>query len=162
MSSNKAIRQRLEQIYGKGCMFQKARIAARIEKMGGIKTYKKYIEEKHYTGKIIKKLEETMTLHHLHHRFNGGKTTVENGAIVNALAHQYMHSLPRQHEEVINNMLREFKLNYIAGEEHGSIDLVLGDDYIEIPLEKQTKKKYNRAKEKRNLNKRIEEELEGR
>lgn len=31
---NKVIRERLEKIYGKGCMFQKAYIAERIEAMG--------------------------------------------------------------------------------------------------------------------------------
>jgi hypothetical protein len=31
---NKVIRERLERIYGKGCMFQKALIAERIEAIG--------------------------------------------------------------------------------------------------------------------------------
>ena len=58
-------------------------------------------------------------------------------------------------------MLREWKLNYVAinGEEHGSIELSMTDDYIEIPLE--TKKpKYNRAKVKREFQKRVDEELD--
>ena len=65
---NKAIRERLERIYGKGCMFQKAHIAQRIEEIGGIKTYKQYIQQHKYSFKKVKKLEETMTLHHLKHR----------------------------------------------------------------------------------------------
>ena len=36
------IRKRLEQTYGKGCFFARAKCAERIEKMGGIKTYKQY------------------------------------------------------------------------------------------------------------------------
>ena len=55
---NKAIRERLERIYGKGCMFQKAHIAQRIEEIGGIKTYKQYIQQHKYSFKKVKKLEE--------------------------------------------------------------------------------------------------------
>ena len=69
---NKVIRERLERIYGEGCMFQRAYIAERIEQIGGIKTYKEYIREHKYTFKKVKKLEETMTLHHLKHRSERG------------------------------------------------------------------------------------------
>ena len=34
--TNKSARLLLESIYGKGCMFQKAYIAKRIEQLGGI------------------------------------------------------------------------------------------------------------------------------
>lgn len=35
MSSNKKIRQQLERIYGKGCMFEKANVETRIEEIRG-------------------------------------------------------------------------------------------------------------------------------
>lgn len=60
-------------------------------------------------------------------------------------------------------MLREWKLNYVTlnGEEAGSIDLSIGEDYIEIPVYDVKKKpKYNRAKTKREFQKRIDEEWE--
>lgn len=41
-------------MYGKGCMFKRARIAQRIETMGRIETYKKFLQEKKYTLKQIK------------------------------------------------------------------------------------------------------------
>ena len=151
-NKNRQIRLELESIYGKGCMFQKAYIAKRIEEIGGIKTYKEYIQEHKYTLKKIKKLEETMTLHHIKHRSEGGATSVHNGAVMSALAQGYAHSLPREHEEILNNMLRQWKLNYVAinGEESGSVELSITDDYIEIPLKPVKKKeKFNRAAEKR-------------
>ena len=46
MSTNKSAREALEAIYGKGCMFKKAKIAEKIEAMGGIKTYRRFLEEK--------------------------------------------------------------------------------------------------------------------
>ena len=53
-----------------------------------------------------------MTYHHLEHNADGGKTNVENGAVVNELAHRYLHSLPRQDEEIINDMLRDYKREF--------------------------------------------------
>ena len=65
---NKKVREELEAIFGKNCMFKMARIAERIEAMGGIKTYKEFIEERRYTSKKIIQLERIRTLHHLKHR----------------------------------------------------------------------------------------------
>lgn len=172
MSSNKAVRERLEMIYGKGCMFQKAHIAKRIEEMGGIKTYKKFKEEKKYTLKKERYFEKQMTLHHLKHRSEGGDTSIRNGAEISTLAHQYMHSLPRHQEEIINNMLRQYKIEYATLSTRGIskpqiIELEL-NDMIEIPLipneaikqkAKQKTKGQIRAKEKRDL-RRIMEELD--
>lgn len=56
------------------------------------------------------------------------------------IAHQYIHSLPREQEEIINNMLREFKLNCIMMtgdgqvQEAKSISFDFGEDVLVIPL----------------------------
>lgn len=160
--SNKKAREALESVYGRGCMFKKAKIAERIEAMGGIKTYKRFLEEKKYTLKDIKKLERILTYHHLKHKFNGGKATVKNGAEINLLAHSYIHSLDRGEEEIINNMLREYKDSIEC-----SVEFVDDIDFpytiastIFIPDELNKKKeKYNRAKEKREWQKEAEREL---
>ena len=110
MTKNSKGRKSLERIYGKGCMFKKANKEEQIEKLHTIKTYKVFLKETHYSGNIIKQLENNMTYHHLRHKSEGGKVTDENGAVINELAHRYMHSLPREDEEVVNNMLRKFKL----------------------------------------------------
>lgn len=160
--SNTSARHLLEQIYGKGCMFQKAYIAKRIEEIGGIKTYKQYVKETHYKRRKIHVLENRMTYHHLQHRSEGGKTTGINGSIVGELPHRYIHSLPREQEELINNMLREYKYDILVGKMivtskdikiEDAIKLPTSfdkdDDFITISLEDNfTDKKYNRAKEK--------------
>lgn len=134
---NKKIRKELERIYGKGCFFDRAKVAERIERMGGIKTFKVFVQEKRFKGKPI---STQISLHHLKHRSEGGGTTVENGANVEEIAHQYMHSLPREQEEIINNMLREFKLNCIMMtgdgqvQEAQSISFNFGEDVLTIPL----------------------------
>ena len=111
MSSNKSAKNALIEIYGKHCMFERARIAERIEAMGGIRTYKSYVAEKRFKGK---KIAKQLTYHHLVHKSDSGKATVENGALVDATAHAYLHSLPRRQEEIINNMLRAYKINAMA------------------------------------------------
>lgn len=67
-NSNKNARRKLEQVYGKGCFFTRAEIAKRIEAMGGIRTYKTFIKEKHYRGQ---KISHQITYHHLRHRSEG-------------------------------------------------------------------------------------------
>lgn len=158
MSSNKSVREELEREYGQGCMFKKAHIEEKVEAKRTIKTYKRFIQQQRFTRKKIKKLEEMMTLHHLQHRSEGGKTNAENGAIVNALAHMYMHSLPREQEEFINNELRQYK------ERFEECEVVLVDE-LEVPYEvnpiefsvEEKKKEYNRAKEKAEVRKMSEE-----
>lgn len=181
--TNKAARQELERIYGKGCMFFKANIPERLRQAGiQIKGYKVFVSEKRYKAKKIKKLETTMTYHHLEHNADGGKTNVENGAVVNELAHRYLHSLSRQDEEIINDMLRDYKREFelkggilmptdngLEMQQPFSIDLGfdIGDDYISIPVYDNTKEdmerrqKFNRAKTKQETKRQIDEALYG-
>lgn len=146
MSSNKSAKNALIEIYGKACMFERARIAERIEAMGGIRTYKSYVGEKRFKGK---KIAKQLTYHHLVHKSDDGKATVENGALVDATAHAYLHSLPRHQEEIINNMLRAYKINAMAFTteevlEHTSVEFDM-TDYITIPLENDNSR-YNRKR----------------
>lgn len=158
-NKNRQIKLQLENIYGKGCMFQKAYIAERIAQIGGIKTYKEYIQEHKYTLKKIKKLEETMTLHHLKHRSEGGATSVHNGAIMSALAQGYAHSLPRDQEEIVNNMLREYKRCSVELNDDFKSGIEITPMIFDIPVEKERpKQKFNRAAEKQKTRKLIEEE----
>ena len=58
---NRVIREELERIYGKGCMFQKAYVADRIRQLGVSLTYGTF--KKKYTLNQQKTLERRMTLH---------------------------------------------------------------------------------------------------
>jgi hypothetical protein len=178
MGSNKRAREELERIYGKGSMFERSHTADYVSTLPVIKGYKKFIEEKHFTTKDIKKLTARMSYHHLHHKADGGNATTENGAVVNELEHRYLHSLPRHQEEIINNHIRQWKLDYIslcAGDviDSGEVDLDLSEDVMEIPVQefytyRKTKaftikelQQKERRREKRELQ-RIKKELEDR
>ncbi|MGN0992956.1 MAG: HNH endonuclease [Bacilli bacterium] len=184
-AKNQKMKRKLQTIYGKGCFFERAHIAERIEAMGGIKTFRIFVEEKRYKGKAI---SYQLTVHHLKHISEGGETTEENCAVIAEIAHQYAHSLPRDDEEKINDMLREFKINIIAMRgnreilDSTSIEPTTAAEYLVIPLydntpeqnafieekrkEKQKSEKYQRLKnptramKKRELQQLIDEEYE--
>lgn len=175
-SKNRPIREHLEMIYGKGCMFQKAFVADRLRQLGVSLTYGTY--KKKYTLNEQKTLERRMTLHHLKHKAEGGPTNIENGAVVSELAHRYLHTLKRQEEERANDMMREWKRDKDNGFEPFNPDnseecelQLVPEEEIEFPLELDVmtiqvdkegikvkgkkKKKYNRAKNKRKTRKLI-------
>ena len=175
--SNSSMKAELQRIYGKGCMFRKAEIAKQIEEMGGIKTYRRYVQETRYKRRRINLLENRLTYHHLQHRSEGGLTDLNNGAVINELAHRYLHSLPRDEEEVINDMLRYYKLKLRAGilvptdlsmeiiqPQELDIEYEEDDDYITISAydteKEEYDKKFNRAKHKEETRKLIDELLQ--
>ena len=134
MSKNSTIKKLLMQRYGKGCFFEMARIAQRIEEMGGIRTYKKFLEEKRFKGQ---KISQQLTVHHLRHRSEGGDTSIEN------------------------YMFRSFKLNFAVIQDaevvdHGSVVLdPAAADYITIPLEDTTLEQYEQLRKQKEKRKKL-------
>lgn len=90
---------------------------------------------------------------------NGGKTTIQNGVIINILAHRYIHSLPREQEEIINDYLREWKKQNYSKCEISFVNEIETDfeiDLAELEVEEEIKK-FNRAKIKQETKERIDE-----
>lgn len=173
MSDNKAKREELEKIYGSGSMFQKSKAEEYVSTLPKIKGYQRYMHEKHFTTKEIKKLVRQMNFHHLKHVSEGGATTLENGAVVNALEHRYMHDLPRGHEEIINNHIRKWKVDFMTlttevVQDSGELVQDESTETIEIPVHTYHKKvdlkrveERRRRQEKRDYQ-RLKKELEDR
>ena len=157
-NKNSKARKKLEKIYGKGCFMERAGI-------------------RQITG--FRKDAYTMTYHHMRHVSEGGKATVENGANLALENHKFLHSLPREEEEKINNRIRQWKANFLLMnngkvENSGSLefpDLTNEENCIIIKLEdttreqyeelerqkQQRKQKFNRSKVKRETQKMIDE-----
>ena len=163
---NRHARMEIERRYGKGWMLEQ--IQDKIERTG-IKTYRQYISEVRFSGPKVEQLRKLMTYHHLKHRADGGPATVENGAEVSALGQMYIHSLPRHQEEVVNNMLRDYKYQIDSGRyEKMEIELVdkLELGYVvnaaEIIPERDLKRKqkFSRSKVKEETRRLVEEELD--
>lgn len=159
----------LEQRYGKGCFMERA----------GIRQITPDEEkEMKRTIKGFKKLDRTMTYHHIREKRNGGKVTVENGANLAAYNHQWLNEQPPEVQEQINRKLQQFKFRIDAAKmqitdtsiDFKKIDISLNpeDFQIEIPVydnsieqEKERKReKFNRAREKEKTKRRLMEEIE--
>lgn len=160
MSSNKTARERLEKIFGKICFIEELGIRnIPKEQRRKIKGYTKY--------------DDVITYHHIKERHKGGLATDENGALVRGYNHRWLHSLPEDQKEKINNCMLEFKAAVLhttgtSLEVDSSISMPLeftGVDCIEIPvydnteLDNQKRQKFNRSKEKRKFRRQVEEEL---
>lgn len=163
---NRQGRKILEQIYGEGCFMERAgirKITPEEEKL-----FKKTI-------KGFKKLDRTITYHHIRERHNGGKVTIENGANLAAYNHAWLHQQSPEVRNSINRQLQEFKMSIVRmsfNDKCEQIDMMSKqiplrqDNYVSIKaydnteqdLEKR-RQKFNRAKTKRETQKMIDEIL---
>ena len=168
MSSNKSVRESLEKIYGKKDMFREAHIEEQIDELNKerkrkIRTYREFKEHCKFKRSKEKKLEQQLSLHHLRHKSEQGDTSEHNGAVIASLPHSYIHSLPRDEEEIINNMLRDYKkgkkisMARVTTEEITPVQIIelpeVTDDCIEIEVEEMTPEeleKYEAYKKARN------------
>lgn len=159
MSKNKRTRNKLIMLFGNKCMIEELGIRnIPVEKRRKIKGYKKS--------------QETLTYHHIKEVNEGGQTTLYNGAIIRGYNHEWLHTLPEEERQNINQQIQQYKMNIISMQGDGSIldsqtieldfDMT---DCIEIPLLDNTEKdirklnKFNRAKQKKDTQKMINEFL---
>ena len=87
--NNKTIRTILEMLYGKQCFIE--RLGIRI---CGAKT-----------------LDHTITYHHIIPVELGGKTTVQNGALIARYNHDWLHKQPIHVQDEINEQMKDLKVN---------------------------------------------------
>lgn len=129
MSSNKSIRELMIKKYGEKCMMEEAGIRyIPVEERRKIKGYKK--------------IDETITYHHMKRKCKGGQATEENGALLKWYNHSWLEKQSPATRERINDMLRRYKARFVALEITGNgeignsviMDLEEPEEYIEIPL----------------------------
>lgn len=121
------------------------------------------------------KYDDVLTYHHILEKQFGGKTTLENGALVRGYNHRWLHTLPPAQREKINQAIQEYKIAILSGiaslDENGNITTSFDFSEVERFIDnlpnfsteepKIKKKKFNRAKEKRKLQREIDEVLYG-
>lgn len=163
---NSTGRKLLEQRYGKGCFMERA----------GIREITPEEETKLRKITGYKKLDRTISYHHIKEKSKGGEASIDNGANLAVYNHEWLHQQPPEIIEDINNKLQDFKASIDLarleiGEEGLNIEKVLSmnfdmEDTISIPLydntpeiQEKRHKKFNRAEVKRETSKLIEEEL---
>ena len=144
MSSNKNAKQELIKRYGAECFIEKLHL-------------RKDTTPRRYTSKGQKKRMKQLTYHHIKMKKDGGKATVENGALLSAENHSWFHQQSPQAQGYMNAIFQEYKKQ---------IDecTVVFVDKLDLPFEVRAidfsideRGKFNRAKEKRETQKIIDE-----
>ena len=150
MSSNKRAKEELIRRYGAECFIEKLKL-------------RKDPEPKRYKGKGQMKRMKQLTYHHIKMKKDGGKATLENGALLSAENHAWFHQQSLQDQNHMNTIFQEYKKQYdecrivFVDELDSDFEIKTTDFYID---EKGLKKeKYNRAKEKREFQKQVDEEI---
>lgn len=151
MSSNKRAKEKLIELYGAKCFIEKLKL-------------RKDVTPKRYKGKGQMKRMKQLTYHHIKMKKDGGKATVENGALLSAENHAWFHKQSTQDQATMNAMFQEYK-KYSQECQVVFIDnLDLGFEIkameFHIDEREQKKEKYNRAKIKREFQKQVDEELD--
>lgn len=152
MSDNKRAKEKLIKLYGAECFIEKLKL-------------RKDTEPRKYKGKGQMKRMKQLTYHHIRMRKDGGRATVENGALLSAENHAWFHKQSPQAQAQMNEIFQEYK------KQQSQECQVVFVDELETPFEirvmefhiderEQKKTKYNRAKDKREVQKRIDEELD--
>lgn len=136
MSSNKSVRMQLEKRYGKQCFIE------RLHLRKG--------KKERYTSKGQAKRMRQLTYHHILEKCQGGKATIENGALLSFENHAWFNQQSKENQARMNEAFQQYK----ALVDECKIVLV---DTIDTPykivatdfvIEEQVDKKYNRAKKK--------------
>ena len=146
MSSNKKAKNELIKYYGAECFIEKLHL-------------RKDDTPRKYTGKGQMKKMKQLTFHHIKMKKDGGKATRENGALLSAENHQWFHQQNEQAQGYMNAIFQEYKRQV------DECRVVFVDDLetpfqvkaMEFHIEEPEKEKYNRAKEKEELKKIIDD-----
>ena len=150
MSTNKIARKKLEKIYGAECFIEKLHL--RIDE-----------KPRKYKSKGQMKRMKQLTYHHILEKYKGGKTTIQNGALLSRENHSWFHLQSLQEQSYMNRAFQRYKKQV----DECSITYVddLDIPYTVAPVEfyVDERGKYNRAKKKQEdkklIDKYYEEEL---
>ena len=153
---NKRAKQKLIELYGEECFIEKLHLRPDTERR--------------YTGKGQMKRMKQLTYHHIREKRNGGQATVENGAILSAENHEWFNKQSEAMQDKMNDCFQEYKRRMNNARECkiemvDTLDIGIEIKFAEISFSeeiKPPKEKFNRAKEKREFEKRIREDLEDR
>lgn len=144
--SNKRAKERLIQLYGAECFIEKLHL--RVD-----------LEPRKYTSKGQYKRMKQLTYHHIKEKQHGGKTTVENGALLSAENHAWFNKKSKESQKQMNELFQKYKQSVECKVEFvDKLDTRFSiESAIIMPAELE-KEHYNRAREKRKWQKEIEEE----
>lgn len=156
-NSNKKAKEELIRLYGAECFIE--RLHLRPE------------ESKVYTGSQLKYMRKhqhqlkQLTYHHIKERSQGGKATVENGALLSEGNHRWFNQQSKENQAKMNEAFQELKRRIDNARECkielvDTLDIGVNIKFAEISFSeeiKPPKEKFNRAKVKQETRKKIKE-----
>lgn len=104
MSSNKRAKQKLIDKYGSVCFIEELK----IRKLPPDTRFQ-------VSKKDWKKMNQ-LTYHHIIMKKDGGKATMENGALLKAYNHEWFHKQSLEDQAKMNEMFQEYKRRYDKAE----------------------------------------------
>ena len=114
--SNKKVKDALIRLYGNKCFIERLHLRdTKGMKYKGCNQYKKM---------------KQLTYHHIKMKSQGGKATIENGALLSAENHEWFHKQSKQDQEIMNNMFQELKREI----DHKRVGVELVED-LDCPFE---------------------------
>ena len=144
--SNKRAKERLIQLYGAECFIEKLHL-------------RKDTEPRRYKSKGQYKRMKQLTYHHIRERKNGGKATIENGALLSAENHAWFNKQSKEAQKQMNELFQKYKASVECKVEFvDDLDTRFSVLSAIIVPDKLEKEHYNRAREKRKWQKEIKEE----
>lgn len=140
---NKSAKQELIKRYGEECFIEKLHL-------------KENPVLKSYTCKEQKKLKQ-LTYHHIKMKKDGGKATVENGALLSVENHEWFHQQDPCLQDYMNAMFQEYKkqIDSINGVDKKKPSNKIKVRASVMTIDERGIMKFNRAKEKQNERKMI-------
>lgn len=157
--SNREAKEELIRLYGAQCFIDRLHLRPDSTRV--------------YTGKQLDYMRKhqqqlkRLTYHHIVERCRGGKATRENGALLSEENHRWFNQQSRQAQAEMNNAFQELKRKIDEARECkiqlvDEIDIGYEIKTAEISFsdERKPKEKFNRAKVKREFEKRVREEME--
>ena len=150
MSSNKRAKEALIRLYGKECFIEKLHLRPDTERK--------------YTGKAQYHRMKQLTYHHIEMKKDGGKATIENGALLSAENHEWFNRQSKEKQRQMNDMFQEYKRKIDYGiavaqlttqgiKQAEAIEVEPTEEVIEIPVYETTleeQKAFEEYKRKRN------------
>ena len=151
--NNRQAKERLIQLYGAECFIDKLHL-------------RQDDKPRHYTGKAqIKKMKQ-LTYHHILEKRNGGKATVENGAILSEENHQWFNKQTPEKQAELNRKFQEYKqctVQFVDNLDIGiEVNAIIFEPQQLFKEEKQKRKERIEKKRERQELQRLRKEYEDR
>lgn len=148
MSSNRNIKLKMIAKYGEDCWIDKLHLRPAED------------TPRKYSSKGQLKRMKQLTFHHIKERSKGGRATEENGALLSAENHEWFNKQPKEVQDKLNQIFQEYKKSF--NQNHPDSSTSEYDTSVSLSYDKVislAKSSYNRAKDKREARKRIQEDL---